>query len=400
MKRFLKYAGLGIGGFIMLFIILAVTATCLDNGDQSAASKSQATANPIVDSNMVPLKFSSVSAGHLYACALGLDGVPTCWGINDNGQGSPPPGERFASIGSGYFHTCALRKDGTPVCWGDNRHGKALPPQNEKFKTISVGGGHTCALRPTGAAVCWGYDGDGQASPPLSERFASISSGFTHTCGLRLDGTAVCWGSSRPTAPMFDTHSKTICAIDFDDVPVCWGSGGQATSPPVGHQFTSITSGDSHTCALRSDGAAVCWGDNDYGQAAPPPNERFTSITSHGRYTCGLLRTDSAIVCWGDDKGIGETPPLDAQFTSINSGGMWFHTCAVRSDGAAVCWVPNYFDSANPSSDFGFWIDDEIAAEGYINIRFADDFVFVAVPRHGGWLLVEIGDCGDSDCPK
>ena len=37
-----------------------------------------------------------------------------------------------------------------------------------------------------------------------------------------------------------------------------------------GEQFTAISTGWSHTCALRADGTAVCWGTDWDGRATPP----------------------------------------------------------------------------------------------------------------------------------
>ena len=81
-----------------------------------------------LSSDLVPL-----SSGLRHTCALRPDGTPVCWGSNDYGQASPPPGEKFAAISSGSFHTCALRPDGTPVCWGSNETGKTSPPPGETF---------------------------------------------------------------------------------------------------------------------------------------------------------------------------------------------------------------------------------------------------------------------------
>ena len=83
---------------------------------------------------------------------------------------------------------------GTAVCWGEDDEGQTSPPTGERFTALSSGARHTCALRDDGTAVCWGQNDEGQASPPAEERFTAISSGAEHTCGLRMDGTVLLLG--------------------------------------------------------------------------------------------------------------------------------------------------------------------------------------------------------------
>ena len=182
------------------------------------------------------MRFKSLSAGTVKACAIQANGTPRCWGRDD----VAPTGETFIAISSGESHTCALREDGAPVCWG--RDDSIQPPEGERFVSISSGARYTCALREDGTPVCWGKQGY-VPLPPEGERFSSISSGWHHVCALRQDGTPFCWGSE--------------------------------TSQLEGERFASISSGAYHTCALRLDGSVLCWGSNSYGRASPPQGERF-----------------------------------------------------------------------------------------------------------------------------
>ena len=142
-----------------------------------------------------------------------------------------------------------------------------------------------------------------------------------------------------PPLPFLTTLSSGwshTCALRPDGSPVCWGSNnyGQA-SPPSGERFAAISSGWYHTCALQPDGSPVCWGRNMHGEASPPENERFAAISSGSSHTCAL-RHDGTPVCWGYNRRGQASPPEGGRFTSISSGGD--HTCALRPDGAAVCW--------------------------------------------------------------
>ena len=84
--------------------------------------------------------------------------------------------------------------------------------------------------------------------------------------------------------------SSHTCALRADGFPVCWDNyeSGLSAPPPQGETFTAISRGSNHTCALRADGSPVCWGADHFGQASPPPGEVFTAISSGSYYTCAL----------------------------------------------------------------------------------------------------------------
>ena len=62
--------------------------------------------------------FASVSAGGSHTCRVRSDGPVACWGLDDEGQATPPEGQ-FASVNAGGRHTCGVRTDGSVVCWGN-----------------------------------------------------------------------------------------------------------------------------------------------------------------------------------------------------------------------------------------------------------------------------------------
>jgi Alpha-tubulin suppressor and related RCC1 domain-containing proteins len=136
-----------------------------------------------------------------------------------------------------------------------------------------------------------------------------------------------------------------------------------------GMQFTAITSGFFHTCALDAQGRAWCWGDNQYrqtGQAAAgtvcdetsvctmspalvETSLRFTAISAGTTNTCAVA-VDGSAWCWGggyNGRGIlgdgaltqSAQPVAVAggiRFKAISAGGVL--TCGVSIDERGYCW--------------------------------------------------------------
>lgn len=223
---------------------------------------------------------------------------------------------------------------------------------------VSAGTQHACALDAGGAAFCWGQNvrgalgnGTTSANPSLApvavtggNRFTALAPGGDHTCGLSTGGAILCWGNGASgqignnATPAAQTTPATV-------------SGGQ--------QWTALTSGFEHTCALAADGSPWCWGRNNVGQlgdgtttnARVPvqlQGRRFTAIAAGLQHTCGV--ESGSLWCWGRNAqgqlGDGTTTdrntpvqvlaPAGVSFTQVAAGDS--HTCALTTAGAVYCW--------------------------------------------------------------
>ena len=146
---------------------------------------------------------AALSAGPSHACALDLNGVISCQGVDDSAQlsGLPASGV-FTAISVGEKHSCAIDLGGRVHCWGSDEHGQVSGrPTSGEFIAIGAGARHTCAIDARGSVHCWGSDEQGQSSPPTEGRFVAVGAGDSYTCGLRSDRTLDCWGAFDSESP-------------------------------------------------------------------------------------------------------------------------------------------------------------------------------------------------------
>jgi alpha-tubulin suppressor-like RCC1 family protein len=341
----------------------------------------------------------AITAGRYHTCALLADGTMQCWGEGKGGQlgnGITEPSFKpipvngigglvaAKTITAGEEFTCALIINGTMRCWGKNKDGQlgvgntsdSLEPvevsQIKKGLVIGAGYGHACSdtqptiTRQDQKVKCWGRNKSGQlgnggltdfTSPEEVRDFinfkdlksnvvTALTAGKDHTCAILLDGSINCWGgsefgqlgngiigsrlkSSIPVRISLNTKAISIssgeshtCAVTFDSKVHCWGRNhagqlGTGTLTDAGvpltiNGFTArvVASGENHTCAIVVDGGVKCWGFNGFGQLgngefanADLPKDvagvnGATSIETGKHHTCALI-TGNKVKCWG-----------------------------------------------------------------------------------------------------
>jgi alpha-tubulin suppressor-like RCC1 family protein len=292
----------------------------------------------------------------------------------------------LTSVSVGAAHACGLTPNGAAVCWGSNAYGQlgagaeiassdvpvSVGAQGRAFIAISAGAAHTCAVAVGGDVLCWGLDVHRQlgrpgaselcAGEPCSRlpvrvrtgaiRFDSVALGHDHSCALG-DGKVFCWGRN-DRGQLGSSAGPELC-----DGVAC---GSVPTVVVAGGQFTSITAGGAHSCAIAED-AAYCWGANQFGQLGAgsfdpggPAMRRvvgaspFVAIDAGGLHTCARAR-DGRAYCWGRNEtgtlGAARNDAVaapvavagDYRFASISAGGT--HTCGLTVQGGTVCWGSN-----------------------------------------------------------
>ncbi|MEP7326566.1 MAG: hypothetical protein ABI836_11500 [Gemmatimonadota bacterium] len=294
----------------------------------------------------------------------------------------PSPKPSLSTLALGTNTACRVQA-GSIGCWGRGVEGQlgiglALPdttpaviPGAPALTSLAGGSTHMCGLEANGAAWCWGSDlmdelGSSvtdeqcgsttcQTTPVLAAtglRFRELALGNNFTCGLATDGKVYCWGLN-DTGQLGNASTGTSCG------------GLRCSADPVvaagGKQFSAITAGLSHICALDRDGVAWCWGyealpiPNGHPNPSFLPNPRRVTgapplirINAGGYHTCALTESGAAW-CWGIDAlGAGPSPLESAKPVLVDGGHDFveiasarFTSCGRDRSGAVFCWGPN-----------------------------------------------------------
>jgi alpha-tubulin suppressor-like RCC1 family protein len=186
-KPLSSFAAITAGGAFTCAISLAAQSVlyCAGSDDHHQLGLGATTGSAMFESNPAGgTGWTSVAAGYQHACAIKAN-IASCWGLNNFGQATAPPGGTIASptpvqgtwdeVAPGKYHTCGIRMlDKQIGCWGRNDFGQlgdrtrsdaavalaALPAAI--FTKIVSGDNHSCALTDQGALWCWGNNHEGQ----------------------------------------------------------------------------------------------------------------------------------------------------------------------------------------------------------------------------------------------
>ena len=302
--------------------------------------------------NQEPIKWKQVAAGNLHTCAVTTEGEVYCWGDNSYGQTDIPagllsarsnsgmPNPRFLKIVTGGNHTCVLEDEtsqaiegrqiraGSIVCWGDDTYGQtgsqdplfgdANPANDDPLPdddSAGLGGRTADTNGDLGDPDTVGAERvDGEGDPIL---YVDVTTGTNHTCAVRTTGIVDCWGDDSQGQATVPLRLRTPQHAEIVN--------GQLE--PSG-RFHSIEAGDNFTCAINRDGGALCWGSNSHAQEYPPVGE-YTQLSAGRWHACALWTFDDDpqrpttayggnVDCWGDNSGRKATPPPTVERRTVS----------------------------------------------------------------------------------
>ncbi|WP_413577125.1 Ig-like domain-containing protein [Bdellovibrio sp. HCB290] len=342
------------------------------------------------------------SSGQAHTCSLDSTGIVSCWGANGFGylgdnsttnRISPTPvngGATYTDISVGANTACAIVDNGTVNCWGSNSNNSAnitfgwllgngnnlltatnlIPTPISDSSTYSkiANGENTCGVTTNGRVKCWGevdYLGLGDDSgisrwapseADVGQKYKTVSMGG-FGCGITTSDQLKCWGKN------------------VDDSGVYWSIGDDSKlyrpSPVMldrGQEYSKVSVGRNHACAITTDQTLKCWGMNTSGQIGSGTSgltwdkvtpyivdgsNRYIDVTAGNYHTCAIT-INNDLKCWGNSGfgqvGVGYTTTAVATPTVISSGTKYIsvkagasHTCALTQGNDMYCWGYNSY---------------------------------------------------------
>ena len=194
--------------------------------------------------------------------------------------------------------------------------------------------------------------------------------------GFEMNGAEVVWATSDESIVAV-SDSGLVTATGIGDATITVTSGPlEATASVMVKLWTSVSVGQSHSCAITTSAEAYCWGSNQYdqlglGESMSDSSEvevptlvsgghSWESISSGDQHTCGVTSAGDAY-CWGNagysrmgDGTSGSTRPTPSlvigghSWASMSGGRR--HTCGITRYTEAGCWGDNYYRQLGDST--------------------------------------------------
>jgi hypothetical protein len=285
--------------------------------------------------------WTQVAIGSTHTCGLRADGSLWCWGAGTHGRrgdgetedveprhtptrvlaasGIATPWNDWAEVGVGQFFACGRRRhdDGSHTiwCWGTRSGG-----------VLGVGSGSACfPYQNTGGRPVQVLQDDGchDEDPDAGwTDWDDLTTGSRHNCGRR-DGHLWCWGlrdDGRLGDGYWDgggnvgSRPRLVLSSEDDDSSDTWDD------------WTLVSAGAAHTCAIREDASLWCWGSDINGRLGNGVVPTYTSCDTQ------CEGHPVQVLAAFEDEG-GDTWD---DWTLVSAGSA--HTCGIREDGSLWCW--------------------------------------------------------------
>ena len=284
-------------------------------------------------------------------------------------------GANWKQVTSGYSTGMALKTDGTLWCWGRAGFGElgdnTTAAKSSPVQTVAGGtnwkqaesSSFTTALKTDGTLWSWGRNDYGQLgdntvahkSSPVQTvaggtSWKQVTNGFHCAAALKDDGTLWTWGQN-----YFGQLGDNTIA--HKSSPVQTVAGGTTWK-----QITAKCA--SSMIAIKTDGTLWSWGRNSYGQlgdnttaAKSSPVQTVAGGTTWKQVSSGnthslALKTDGTLWLWGNNAngqlGDNTITPRSSPVQTIAGGTIWRqvsggnnHTAALKTDGTLWTWGIN-----------------------------------------------------------
>jgi alpha-tubulin suppressor-like RCC1 family protein len=282
-------------------------------------------------------------------------------------------GSNWKQVSVGPFQTSAIKTDGTLWTWGNGLNGRlgnavitnASTPVTTfaggtNWKQVSCSSFNGVAIKTDGTLWIWGSGslgrlGNGATTGTISTpvttfaggnnwKQVSVSSG--HTVAIKTDGTLWTWGYGN------------IGRLGTNDVT---NRSTPVTTFAGGTNWKQVSSGVTHTAAIKTDGTLWTWGNGGFGRLGTNDvTNRSTPVTtfaggtnwkqvSSGTFNTAAIKTDGTLWIWGDGSfgqiGNNATTNASTPVTTFAGGNNWkqvssgdVYEAAIKTDGTLWTW--------------------------------------------------------------
>jgi alpha-tubulin suppressor-like RCC1 family protein len=310
-------------------------------------SQPSSNSNVFIPVSIVPIGWSSFSAGQNFTVALKSDGTLWFWGSNANGllgNGSITPSQAVSATQIGI---------------------------NTTWKMVSAGTNHILAINAAGELYAWGNNSNGQigigttggniTTPTLVAStipWISVSAGNLFSLGVKANGSLWSWGNNSSA----QLGNGNVSNLISNRTPAQVG---------LDSNWVFTNAGNGSGAAVKANGTLWMWGDNNFGQLGKGNNSSGTQNYTPAQVTGGdwlcightsgaihvvALKSNGTLWSWGFNGtgalGLGNNNIIVANYSpqQIGSEQTWVlsavgydHSAAIKVNGTAWTWGDNTF---------------------------------------------------------